>query len=59
MSEILELLGLDFLTIIWNFVRSAYEFFIALIRYAIEFTSWLYVLNPVIACALLLAIGFS
>jgi hypothetical protein len=59
MSDLLSLFGLDFLTIIWDFIKSILDFFVTIFTTISSFLGYLYSFNPVIAVIMLCAVAVS
>ena len=59
MSDILNLFGLDFLTIIWDFIKSIGSFFVTVFTTISSFLAYLYAFNPIVATVMLLAVAVS
>ena len=56
MSDLINLFGLDFFGIIWNFVQSILNFFVTIYITISNFLAYLYLFNPIVATIFLLGI---
>lgn len=58
-DNIFSLFGVDFFSILWNFIKAIGNFFITIYTTISHFLAYLYTFNPIIGTIFLLGVSFS